>query len=553
MKKWNPTSPSYIFHNAAVHTVDEKDTIAQAAAVAESRILAVGDNESILALADKKTRVFDLESRSLIPGLIDAHCHPVSAGLYFQTLFIYGMSSIAELQAAVAEKVKDLPPGAWLEGGSWIESQYAEKRMPTRWDLDPVSLDHPVVLERVFSCCVANSKALEMAGLTRDTPDPEGGEIGRDSATGELNGLLHRTAKALIRKAMPTGDGAGEPSEKKEGSIQRSVRRAMEEFVRYGITGLVEAGVTPLTRRAYQNMFKNQELLLRVNLMPQWHGFNVVRNMEVQARLVEDSGFVTGFGNEWLRLGGLKMAIDGGLTSKTALKSWAYLGDDTTGDPSLLLDLDKLNGYVKKAHDAGWSVGIHVMGDIAMDRAVEAVYQAHQANPAPRRHQIIHAYYPTGESLAKIQAADMTVVLQPSFIYGEADGYPDLLPWDKQESFLPMRTYFDRGIRVISSSDVPSAHHNPFQGFYAAVTRKGMHGHQLGTKEAITVPEMLRTMTVNPAYLTEEDHIKGSIEPGKLADLAILDRNLLETPAENLKDIRVEKTMIDGRFVYERD
>jgi len=218
----------------------------------------------------------------------------------------------------------------------------------------------------------------------------------------------------------------------------------------------------------------------------------------------------------------------------------------------LRLDLDKLDGWVKTAHDAGWSVGIHVMGDTAIEKAVNAMYQAHSANPQDRRHQVIHAYYPSLDSLDKMKLAKMVAAVQPAFIYGEADGYPQLLPEDKQESFLPLRTYLDNGVIVASSSDAPSAHFNPFWGMYSAVTRKGMQGYQLGTKEAITPTEMLRTMTINGAYMTEDDHLKGSLEPGKVADLVGLDRNLSETPDEALKDITVEKTMIDGKFVYEK-
>ena len=151
-----------------------------------------------------------------------------------------------------------------------------------------------------------------------------------------------------------------------------------------------------------------------------------------------------------------------------------------------------------------------------------------------------------------MKQAKLVAVVQPAFIYGEADGYPILLPEEKQESFLPLRTYLDSGVIVASSSDAPSAHFNPFWGMYSAVTRKGVQGYQLGTKEAITPTEMLRTMTINGAYMTEEYHLKGSLEPGKVADLVVLDRNLSETPDESLKDITVEKTMIDGKFVYEK-
>jgi len=550
--QWSMLTPSMIFHNGSVHTVDPHDTIVEALAISNNRIIATGTNEAILAMAADQTKRIDLGGRSLIPGILDSHAHAVEVGLFLRNLFCNGIPSIRDLVDAVAEKVAALPKGAWLQGGCWIETQFSENRMPTRWDLDPVSPDHPVVIERIFSTCVANSCALHMAGITRNTPDPAGGTIERDPKTGEPSGILHRSAKALVRNIMPTGTDTGSLAGSSVAEIRALAQTAMQAFVAYGITGTLEAGVGPDMCRAYHDLHKSGDLLVRTSLMPNWYGFTITQNMAQMDRLIGEMGFYTGFGDEWLRLSGLKMAIDGGLTSKTALKSWTYLGGDPPGPVPLRLDLDKLDGWVKLAHDAGWSVGIHVMGDIAIEKAVNAMYQAHVANPADRRHQVIHAYYPSADSLAKMKQAKLVAAVQPAFIYGEADGYPNLLPDDKQERFLPLRTYLDAGVIVASSSDTPSAHFNPFWGLYAAVTRKGMQGHQLGTREAITVTEMLRTMTINGAYMTEDDHFKGSLEPGKVADLVMLDRNLSETPDESLKDITVEKTMIDGKFVYEK-
>ena len=552
LNKWSMLTPSTIFYNGHVHTVDAKDTIVEAVAISGNRILATGSDAEILAMASESTLRIDLGQKSLIPGILDTHAHAVEVGLFLKSLFCNGLPSIKDLVEAVAEKIAGRPRGEWLQGGCWIETQFSENRMPTRWDLDPVSTEHPVVLERIFSTCVANSFALNLAGIDRNTPDPPGGQIERDPKTGEPTGILHRSAKALVRNIMPTGTDTGSLAGSSPAEIRELARKAMQAFVSYGITGTLEAGVGPDMCRAYHDLQKSGDLLVRTSLMPNWYGFTITQNMDQMDRLIGEMGFYTGFGNEWLRLSGLKMAIDGGLTSKTALKSWAYLGGDPPGPVPLRLDLDKLNGWVKSAHDAGWSVGIHVMGDIAIAKAVNAMYQAHVANPGDRRHQVIHAYYPSADSLDKMRQAKLVAAVQPAFIYGEADGYPNLLPEDKQECFLPLRTYLDSGVIVASSSDTPSAHFNPFWGMYAAVTRKGVQGHQLGNKEAITATEMLRTMTINGAYMTEDDHFKGSLEPGKVADLVVLDRNLSATPDESLKDITVEKTMIDGRFVYEK-
>ena len=548
MKIWSVIKPNIIIYNAVLHTIDKDDTIKQAIAISENRILATGTNEEILKLAYEDTKIIDAENKSVMPGIIDSHNHMWECGMLMEGIVTFGIESIEELKSIVKEKLSVMKKGEWLQGGGWIESQFREKRMPNKYDLDEISSENPVVLERIFSTCVANSCALKLAGIDKNTKDPEGGTIGRDAETGEPNGLLYRTAKQLVRNVMPTAFGENIFGTGNE--IERVIKNAMLDYITYGITSVVEPGVNPSMIRAYQNLKEKKMLKIRTNLMPNWHGFAINEDSDFSDRLIDEYGLYTGFGDDWLRIGGLKMAIDGGLTSKTALKSWPYLGEDEVKEVPLRMDLKKLKGWVKQAHDSGWSVGIHVMGDIAIEEAVNAIYEAYQANPVIRRHQIIHSYYPTKDSLKKMKEAKMIAAIQPAFIYNEADGYPTLLPKDKQESFLPIRSYLDSGVIVASSTDMPSAHHNPFWGLYSAKTRKGIQGYQLGTKESITVEEMLRTMTINGAYLTGEEEIKGSLEVGKLADVIIVDRDILKTEDEELKDIRVIITIINGEIVY---
>ncbi len=547
------SAPNTILYNASVHTVDQADSVVEAVAIQGNRILATGSNQEVLDLAGQDTETIDLQGRTVIPGIIDSHNHAWEAGKLLEGVITFGIQSIQELKAAISEKAALVPEGQWLQGGGWIESQFREKRMPNRWDLDEAAPDVPVVLERIFSVCVANSKALELAGICKDTPDPVDGEIERDPSTGEPTGILHRAAKLLVRWAMPGPFGASS-TDGETAATEKAVKLAHEEYLKYGITGVVEPGLTPTMMRAYQNLYRAGELSIRTNLMPNWYGFALAQEMEYMQRLIPEMGFYTGFGDEWLRVGALKMAIDGGLTSRTALKSWPYVGEaGPREDVPLRLDLGQLNAWVKQAHDAGWSVGIHVVGDIAQDKAVEAIYEAYRHNPAPRRHQIIHGYYPTDESLQRMREAGIIAALQPAFIYGEADGYPDLLPPDKQRDFLPLRRYLNAGVTVAMSTDMPSAHHNPFWGMYSAITRKGMLGHQLGVEECITMPQALRMMTLNSAYLTGEEQIKGSIEPGKLADLVVLDRDWSACSVEEMRDTLVDMTFVDGKLVYSRE
>lgn len=542
--------PGLILYNGQVHTVNDRNEVVSALAIAADRILATGDDGEVLALAGPGTEKRDLCRRSVIPGIVDSHNHAWEAGRLMEGVVTFGVRSIEELKEKVRERTLELPPGTWLQGGGWIETQFEERRMPNRWDLDEAAPEHPVVLERIFSTCAVNSAALARAGITRDTPDPEAGQIERHPDTGEPTGILHRAAKMLVRRHMPGpfGSGVVGPAE----GVEDSVCRAGEEYLQWGITSIVEPGVTPAVSRAYQDLWQRGELPVRVCLMPNWYGFELEHDEERMDRVTDALGLYTGIGDGWLRLGALKMAVDGGLTSKTALLSWPYLGEDHPREVPLRLDLTRLKGLVRRAHRAGWSVGIHVVGDVSQDAAVEAIWEAFRDDPRPHRHQIIHGYYPTQRSLQRMAEADIIAAVQPSFIYGEADGYSDLLPWDKQESFLPLKSYVQAGVRVAMSSDMPSAHYNPFWGLYSAVTRRGLAGYRLGRTECVSVEQGLRMMTFNGAYLTGEESIKGSIEPGKLADLALLDRDICATPPERIRDTRVDLTVIGGQIAFDR-
>lgn len=553
MKKLYNGEIHRIFYNGTVHTVDDENSLCEALAIQGNKVYAIGTNEEILSLKTENTVLTDMKGASLIPGINDAHNHAWETGLMLDGLVLFDIHSFDALAEAIAQRVSELKEGEWLQGGSWVESQFEENRAPDRWVLDRGAKEVPVVLERIFGACAVNSKALELAGITADTPNPPKGEIERDHR-GEPTGILHGQAVLLVRKVMPGpfgsddfGAGEGEPSIP---VLEMSVKTALREYKKYGITSVTEPGVSRGVAKAYHNLLKRGELECRMSLMPNWHGFTLIQDEEALDRLVEDLYFSAGYGNYKIRYSALKMAIDGGLTSKTALKSWNYKGEDSLREFPLRLDLEKLDGYVKFAHDNGWNVGIHVMGDVAIDRAVDAIYKAVKANPRKHEHYIIHAYYPTEEALKKMEEVGIMAAVQASFIYVEADGYDELLPKEKQISFTPIRTYLNHGINVSLSTDMPCSQLNPFVNMYGAVNRKGARGYSLGTEEAVTVEEALRLMTYNGALLNGEGDVKGRLVPGYLADLALLDRNLLEVPKEEILKVRVKETVLDGKTIY---
>lgn len=555
MKVSKLLEPEIIIYNGSVLIQDEKRSQCQAIAISGNKILASGSDDEILSLRTDSTRVVDARKATVIPGINDVHCHPWQSGVLYEGVILFGIDNFKDLQIAIKNKLEELDGGQWLVGGSYIESQFEENSPPIREVLDPVSPDNPLVLERIFGACAVNSKALELAGITKETPDPFNGRIVKDG-DGEPTGILEGQAVLLVRQAMDgllgSDDfGAGEGESPVE-VYEAAIKKGLSVYKTYGITSAMEAGVSKNVERAYINLDNQKGLECRINMMPNWHGFTLKQNLSRIDLLVNDYGPLTDFGNPWVRYGGLKMAIDGGLTSGTALKSWPYLGEDKPREVNLRLDIDLLDSYVDEAHQKGWSVGIHVMGDLAIDAAVDAIYKAWKKEPREHRHHIIHAYYPSKESLAKMKEASIKAACQASFIYGEADGYNSLLPEDKRESFTPLRDYIDGGIGVALSTDMPCADVNPFWNMYSAVTRKGMRGYQLGEKQKVTREEAIYMLTRAGAYITGEEDIKGSLEPGMLADVAIIDRDLLTCPEEEIKKAQALMTILDGRIIHER-
>lgn len=544
-----------IFHNAHVFAADEAGREYEALAVSGNRIFALGQNAEILAMAQEHTQKIDCGGKTLMPGIIDSHTHLWEYGVLSQGVILFGIQDMETLRSRIAEKARAVQAGNWIQGGSWIETQFAENRMPTRQDLDPASPQNPVVLERIFGASAVNTLALEAAGITRDTPDPEGGRIEKD-ANGEPNGVLHGSAVLLVRGCIPNAFGSDDfgagTGNTQSAEYEFYIKEAMPKYLELGVTSIVEPGVSPVICQAYQNVRMQGQLGLRVNLMPNWHGFTLKQQTEKFDRYIEEIGLYTGFGDDWLRMGGLKMAIDGGLTSKTAWLSWPYKGDAAPPKASIRLDLDRMDQWIENAHMAGWSIGIHVMGDLAIDRAVDAIYKAYKKLPVKRQHHLIHCYYPTPESLAKMQEAGIMVSVQPAFTYGEADGYGDLLEEEYRKTFLPLKTYYQSGIATSLSTDTPCAAINPFWGLYSAVTRKGVQGYCLGTEECVSVADGLRMMTIEGAKITGESAVKGSLEVGKLADLCLLSRNVAECAEEDLRHLAAELTVVDGKIAYQK-
>jgi len=537
-------SPDLILFNGRVFTLDDESTVAQAVAVKDGRIVAVGGDAEIEDMSGLGTQHMDLGGRAVIPGIFDSHNHLMEVGAKLSQIRLDECESPEEMMELVRQRAKDTPPGEWIVGQGWNEGNFSDGRLPTRHDIDPATSEHPVILMRFFNTDVVNSYALRLAGVDRRTPDPEGGKIGRD-ADGEPNGLLRASAKTLVRPLVPRPTVEG---------MKESRRLACDRMHRFGITSVVEPGLEPQEIRAYQSFYQDGELSLRVNLMPVWHGFH---DGDIEAVLdcrAKELGIYSGLGDEWLRIGALKMAVDGGTTPHTA-----YMYEPYEGDTELVafnrLPLDALYRYFRTAQELGWDVGIHCCGDHAQDMAVDTFAQV--AREVPRsdaRHNIIHAYFPTPRALDQMAEYNVAAVLQPTFIYWEGDLLFRDVGERRAQNYKPARKYLDRGVVVTASSDVTSTvSANPFIALYALVTRKNKLGQHIAPHEAISREEALRAYTASGTWLTREEHLKGTIEVGKLADMAVLDRDYFAVPDEEIKKIQVDVTVVDGKVVWQRE
>lgn len=533
--------PDIIFHNGTIYTVADPAT-AQAVAIKDGRFLALGSDSEILPLAGSATQRIDLAGKTVLPGLFDSHNHLQQVGVKLMRISLEHCQSPEEMMELVRARAQETPPGVWIIGEGWNEANFADGRLPTRHDIDPATDQHPVILMRFFNMDVVNSVALRLAGITRQTPDPTGGEIGRD-ASGAPNGIIRAAAKQLVRKLLPQPTLA---------ELKQAVRLGCQEMNRYGITSIVEPGLMPHEVQAYQGIYLAGDLTVRTNLMLSWHGFREEETVEQLNYRATETGLYTGLGDEWLRLGGLKMAIDGGTSSRTAYMYEPFEGESEVRNFNRL-DTNDLLRYFRTAQEYGWDVGIHVTGDRAMDMAVDAFAQVAREQPrADMRHNIIHGYFPSDRALRQMAEYNIGVVVQPTFIYWEGDMIFRDVGVRRAANYKPVRKYLDHGIQVAANSDIPSTTSvNPFVALYALVTRKNNLGHYIAADQAISRAEALHAYTLGGTWLTREEAGKGSIALGKVADLVVIDRDYFTVPDEEIKAIQPVLTVVGGKVVWQ--
>lgn len=524
-----------LFHNGLIHTLDPRLPHAEALLTGDDgHILAVGSLAEVEAAAKAGTPRVDLAGRTLIPGFNDAHVHIWKIGLLLTIQVVANKAAAPDIESIVERfhsRAQNLPAGTWITGRGYNEAELPERRHLTRYDLDAASTNHPIALTRTCGhMIVANSLALQLAGITRDTPNPPGGVIVHDEQ-GEPTGLVQETAMGLFTRIIP------EPS---DAEMSAAIQAANRHQLSLGITSATDPLLTPFHLRVYRQMEARGELAVRVNGLPIRRQDGGTETLPLPERFLSN----------FLRIDTVKFFGDGGLSGATAAISQPY---KITGDKGLLrFDTAELTELMWEAHDAGFRIGTHAIGDVTLDQVISIYEELHRRKPNGLRHRIEHLGLPSADHLRRCKALDVIVVPQTVFIPALGSNFRRYLPDEFIPRCYPVRAMFDSGLTVALSSDAPVVpDDNPLLGMKGGIDRLAPDGLPLTPEQAITAQEALWGYTMGGAIASGDADNRGSLTPGKWADLAILSADPLTTPVERLLEITVQQTYVGGKCVYE--
>lgn len=527
--------------NGKIITVDPKDSIVEAVAIRGDRIIAVGKSIELKKLAAKGAKIIDLKGKLVLPGIIDSHTHPHNAAMNFLEINCRGeeIKGIMDIQSAVAKKAKSLGLGKWVRGSGYNDSKLVERRQITRKELDEAAPDNPVyIVSDTGHQAVVNSRALDIAGITRSTPDPAGGKIDRDT-DGEANGLLYETATKLVSDKVP---------EYTVEQVKKGLGQLWDQFTEWGITSTHDASGQMLGIRGYQELLAEGVRKVRVSLMVSlrpWHA-----GTEDMLSAMSSLGIESGFGDEWLRIMSLKIMGDGSGAGGTA-GVYTPQNRGPKGLGLMTTSPEDMERIVLAAHEAGLRVSIHSIGDRGIDIALDCFEKAQKAKPVKdMRHRIEHNSCCTPKQLRRIKKLGVVPSSSIGYMYGLGDQYAENFGPKRSRWLHPHKTMKEMGIIAGGNSDCPVTFYSPWTQIYSAVTRKTSSGQVVGPEEAISVLDAIRVYTLNGAYLSKEEDMKGSIEAGKLADLIVLDRDILSIPSDEIKEVKVLTTIVGGKVVY---
>ena len=534
------TAPDLIVVNAKVYTMDAAEPRAEAFAVSASRIVAVGTTSSVRSLAGRGTQTLDAKGMTIVPGFVDCHNHAGGTTLLYEVLvgnpFEVEFVTIASIIEKLKAKAQTLPAGTWVEGYFHDDTKLKDKRLLNRHDLDQVSTTHPVVVRhRGGHTSFYNTKALEMANVTRDTPNPPGGTFDRD-ANGDLNGRVTDRATSVFSGVGTRPSFTPAERERRE---RDGIAHISKQFARYGLTSVHHEGGD---LAAIQDVRARGDLKHRVSY-------------EATGRVLDSmvsGGIMSGFGDEWIKFGATsEHTVDGSFSERTMALSVPYPNVQPPYKGNITESQDSLDAWVEKVHRAGIQVNCHANGDVAIDMYLTAFERAQQAFPRPdARPKITHCTLVNDDLVRRMKALGAVPAMFTTYAYYNTDKFP-FYGEQLMRRAMAFRTLLDAGIHAAAGSDFSPGPFAPLMGIQGMVTRTGWDGTTWGPNQRVTVDEAIRINTLNGAYASHEESIKGSITPGKLADFVLLADDPHTVSADRIKDIQIVRTVVGGTTVHE--
>ena len=524
--------PEMILYNGNIITMG-KTARAQAVAIVDGKFFAVGENKEIQSLATGRTKKIDLGGKTVVPGFIDAHSHPGSSGLAHLREVDCDLRSIKAIQDAIHKRASETPKGDWVLGFKYDDTKTSDGRLVNLNDLDIAAPDHPVRIQhRGGHTLYVNTLAMKMAGVTEGTPDPAGGMFDRDASTKKLNGRIKESASDAFDKIIPSAYTRDD--------LREGVKLISKMMTKTGVTSVHDAYGSPEYLRAYQDAYENGDLSLRIYCLI---GYTHIDKM-IQA------GVRTGVGNEWVRIGAMKMTCDGSISERTARLSQPYIG--RPADYGILVNTEEqLYAYAKKAHDNDWQIGVHANGDVGIDTTLR-VYERLQKERPRRdpRFRIEHCTLINDSLIQRMRTLGVIPTPFSTYVYyhGEKMGEYGA---ERLKNMFALRSFLDAGIRATQASDYPPGPFEPMMALQSSVTRTDIKGTVWGANQKVSVDEAIRIGTMHGAYASYEENTKGSIETGKWADLVVVGRDPYKEDPSTLVTIPIERTMAGGKWVYE--
>ena len=534
------SEPDLVVTNAKVYTVDQRMPNAEAFAVKSGRFVAVGPNGDIKGLAGKRTQTLDAKRMTIVPGFIDCHNHAGGNDLLYEVLvgnpFDVEFVTIASIIDKLRARARTTPPGMWVDGYFFDDTKVKDGRLINRHDLDKVSTEHPVVVHhRGGHTAFYNTKALELAGIRPDTPNPPGGTFDRDSS-GDLTGRVTDRARAVFTKVGKRPEFTPDESARRD---RDGLAHISKQFVRYGLTSVHHEGGD---LAALQQVRARGDLLHRVSY-------------ESSGKVLESmiaAGIATGFGDEWIRLGATsEHTVDGSFSERTMALSRPYPGVQPAYQGNVTETQDDLNAWIERVHRAGIQVNCHANGDVAIDMVLTAVERAQRLVPRPDvRPKITHCTLVTDDLVRRLKATGTVPACFTTYAYYNTDKF-HFYGEELMKRSMPFRTFLDAGIHAAAGSDFSPGPFAPLMGIQGMVTRTGWNGETWGANQRISVDEAIAVNTINGAYASHEEAIKGSIEAGKFADFVILADDPHTVDPSKIKDIQIVRTVVGGSTVYQ--